>query len=97
MGIEPGSPTRLSHLINYKLIKEDKTLEFIGSGVPKEKETLSALVAEPHLQSILALQQQNEQQLKVTRGKKQSTELWKVHLDLWGNFTIKSTKHTDLS
>ena len=97
LGIEPGSPTRLSHLINYKLIKEDKTLEFIGSGIPKEKETLSALVAEPHLQSILALQQQNEQQLKVTRGKKQSTELWKVHLDLWGNFTIKSTKHTDLS
>ena len=96
LGIEPGSPTRLSHLINYKLVKEDKTYEFIGSGIPKEGDTISALVAEPHLQSILALQQHSEQQLQIKRGKKQSTEFWKVNLDLLGNFTIKSTKHTEL-
>ncbi|PKN72458.1 MAG: hypothetical protein CVU50_07500 [Candidatus Cloacimonetes bacterium HGW-Cloacimonetes-3] len=95
LGPEAGSRTRLSHLVNYKLHKADGT-EFIGSGIPKKGELLSALVPEEHLQSMLGMQNKTELNLQVVRGNKRSQETWKVELDFWGRFKLLSSKRSEL-
>lgn len=94
LGPEAGSRTRLSHLVNYKL-HTDK-LEFIGSGIPKQGELISPLVAEMHLQSIMGLQNLGTQSFQVQRGKHSCKENWKVELDFWGNFRIISSRGSEL-
>jgi len=95
LGAEAGSRTRLSHLINYKL-QGETGLEFIGSGIPKKGDTLSSLVPEEHLQSMLGLQNQAELTLQVTSGKRQRQETWKIELDFWGTFRIHSSRNSNL-
>ncbi|MDY0151900.1 MAG: urea transporter [Candidatus Cloacimonas sp.] len=94
LGPEAGSRTRLSHLINYKVQREQ--LQFVGSGIPLKDELISALVPEIHLQSIMGLQNLSEMELKVTCGTKQRTESWKVELDFWGNFRVLSSRKSEL-
>jgi len=92
LGAEAGSKTRLSHLINYKLEHSDGSLEFIGSGIPKLGNTISALVPEAHLQSMMGLQNQSNYSFKATIGKKTLREEWTVDVDLWGNWQIVSSR-----
>ena len=94
--MEPGSKTRLSHLVNYKLHHPDGSLEFIGSSIPKQGETISALIPELHLQNLLGLHYQAEQTFTVVSRNKKTTETWKVELDLWGNWQIVSSRGTQL-
>jgi len=96
LGPEAGSKTRLSHLVNYKLHHRDGSLEFIGSSIPKQDETISPLLPEMHLQNILGLQNLSEQQLEVSYGSKAIAEIWKVELDLWGNWQIVSNRGSRL-
>lgn len=96
LGAEPGSKTRLSHLVSYKLHHSDGSQEFIGSNVPLQGQKISALVPELHLQNMLGLQNLNEQQLMVSRGKTRSQETWKVNLDLWGNWHLASDRGGEL-
>jgi len=96
LGAEPGSKTRLSHLVSYKLHHMDGSLEFVSSDVPRQGERISALVPELHLQNMLGLQNLSEQQLAVRRGKKETLETWKVNLDLWGNWHIFSDRGSEL-
>lgn len=96
LGPEAGSRTRLSHLINYKLLMPNQAPRFIGSGIPKEGDTLAALIPEAHLQSIMGLQVQNEQQLTVTYGKRSFSETWKTELSFWGAFYLKSSRGSTL-
>lgn len=96
LGAEPGSKTRLSHLVSYKLHHTDGSLEFVSSDVPRQGEQISALVPELHLQNMLGLQNLSEQQLAVRRGKKETLETWKVNLDLWGNWHIFSDRGSEL-
>lgn len=96
LGLEAGSPTRFSHLVNYKLHQTDGSVEFMASSVPRQGETISPLIPEMHLQSILGLQNLSEQKLLVSRGSKTHKETWKVELDLWGNWWIASNRGSKL-
>ncbi len=96
LGAEAGSKTRLSHLVNYKLEHEDGSLEFIGSGIPKSGQTISALISEPHLQNMMGLQNQSSYSFEVSMGKRNYSETWTVDLDLWGNWQIISSRGSRL-
>ena len=95
LGPEAGSRTRLSHLVNYKLHK-DEGLVFIGSGIPQKGDILSTLVPEDHLQSMMGLQNKSELELRVKRNNRSKQEKWKVELDFWGKFKIASSNRSEL-
>jgi len=96
LGAEAGSKTRLSHLVNYKLHTVGNAISFIGSGIPQAGETISPLVPELHLQSIMGLQNLNIYNMQVKQGRRERKETWKVNLNLWGAFHLESSRGSSL-
>jgi len=96
LGIEAGSKTVLSHLINYKLRTEDGGFAFIGSGIPNQNERISPLLADNKLLHILALDSDVKPEFMVLKGSESYTETWQQHLDFYGNNTLESSAGTSM-
>lgn len=94
LGVDAGSKTIFSHIINYKVRNDCGAFEFISSGVPRQGQQISPLVEEKNLASLLQLSYGQEQRFQVQSGGKSWNETWKVDLDLLGNHSIISDRHT---
>lgn len=96
MGVDAGSKTIFSHIINYKIKSDGDNLTFVSSGVPKTNETISRLVPEHDLATILQLGYGQSQSFTVDTKDCSHTENWKVEVDLLGTHTLMSDKGTKL-
>lgn len=96
IGVEAGSKTRYSQFVNYKVHEKSGASMFIAQGVPSLGETISTLVPEAHLQTMMCLQNLAENSFLVSGKHSQWNESWKVGLDLYGRFTITSSRHSEL-
>jgi murein DD-endopeptidase MepM/ murein hydrolase activator NlpD len=95
-GPEAGSKTRLSHIVNYKLHTVAEETIFVASDIPKQGDTVSSLVPEPRLQTILNLHEQTQHLFEVTTQKRVYHEVWEIRLDFYGSYTVHSNRHSDL-
>lgn len=96
LGIDAGSKTVYSHIINYKKADQDGYQSFVSSGVPLEGELISPLVPEKDLAPILQLGYGQEQSFSVQQGGESYIEHWKVDLDLAGTHSIISDQGSNL-
>ncbi|MBM4403446.1 MAG: urea transporter [Candidatus Cloacimonetes bacterium] len=107
LGAEPGSRSKLSHLINYKVYRGGADYEFVGSGIPQEGDRISSLVSSKDPSSILGLNPESEQQFMVKKGamvrspndkkgKHTRIETWRTSLDFWGRMKLNSNDGTTL-
>jgi urea transporter len=96
MGVDAGSKTIFSHLINFKRLKEDGSLEFVSSGVPEEGDLISPLVPENDLAPILQMGYGQEQSFRVSGSRGEWEENWKVEVDLYGLHTLVSDRGSRL-
>ena len=94
MGVDAGSKTIFSHIINYKILQEDGSYSFISSGTPAEEERIAAFVPEKDLAPILQLSYGQVQRFLVISGARSYEESWKVDLDLMGTHSIVSDNGT---
>jgi urea transporter len=94
MGVDAGSKTIFSHIINYKVLQKDGSFDFVSSGIPDEEERITAFVPEKDLAPILQLSYGQHQSFKVISGNKEFEENWIVELDLAGNHSIVSDNGT---
>ncbi|MCB5271092.1 MAG: urea transporter [Candidatus Cloacimonetes bacterium] len=88
--IDAGSRTLFSHILNYKIHKDDGPNRFVTSGIPEEGELVSALVPEKGLANILRLSYGQKQSFEVEDQTGKRLEHWQVDLDLMGNHSIVS-------
>lgn len=95
-GVDAGSQTTFSHIINYKKQTAGGQFEFISSGIPAEGEQISSLVPEKDLATILQLGYGQEQSFRVRAADREWKEKWSVGLDLLGTHTISSDRGTKL-
>ena len=97
-GIEPGSKTVKCQFVNYKLLQPEGDITFVSSGIPKEGEKISPYNIENKVQTLLNLNNLNEQHFQVLSGdnKKAIDEKWRVDLDLMGMFHINSSSGVTL-
>lgn len=94
MGVDAGSKTLFSHIINYKILQEDGSFSFVSSGTPSENDRISAYIPEKDLAPILQLSYGQVQRFLVTSGNSSFEESWKVDLDLMGTHSIVSDNGT---
>jgi len=95
-GAEAGAKTRFSHIVNYKIHDPTGTARFVSEGVPKQGEMISVLSPDPHLQSLMCLQNLSEAQFLVTCRNCEKQETWAVELDLYGRFALQSSRGSRL-
>ncbi len=96
MGIEAGSKTRLSHIVNYRIQTRPNNYEFIGSGVPKEGQFISSLLSSSNLQEMMHMQFGQSHKFDVTTKHGTFKEEWMIDLDFLGAFRAYSSKGTVL-
>lgn len=96
LGIDAGSKTVFSHIINYKVDTHGDCLTFVSSGIPKANETVSRLVPEHDLATILLFGYGQTQSYTVETPKGTRSESWKVNVDLYGTHTLVSDCGTRL-
>ncbi len=89
-GVDAGSPTIFSHIVNYKRQTEDGGYELCSSGVPEEGEVVSPLVPEKDLAPILQFGYGQKQRYAVQTPRKEWRETWQVDLDLTGTHSLVS-------
>lgn len=95
-GVDAGSRSLFCHIINYKIQVNDKESRFESSAVPKSGEVISPLVPEKELGTILQLGYGQEQSYQVESPAGETSETWKVEVDLLGMHTIVSDRGTRL-
>jgi urea transporter len=91
-GAEAGTRSVFSHILNFKIDDDAQLQTFIGSGIPKEGDKVSPLMAEKELAYVLQLGYHQEQNYQVRIGDQEFTETWKVELDLLGVHRIHSSR-----
>lgn len=91
-GAEAGTKSIYCHLLNYKVHSDDDAQSFIGSGIPREGEKISPLIAEKELANLLQLGYHQQQSFRVLQGEAEYTENWEVELDLLGIHRIHSSR-----
>ncbi len=91
-GAEAGTKSLYCHLLNYKVHSADDAQGFIGSGIPKEGEQISPLIAEKELANLLQLGYHQKQSYQVQSGGASHTENWDVELDLLGIHRLHSDR-----
>jgi hypothetical protein len=96
MGIDAGSKTIFSHIINFKVDSGTDCLTFVSSGVPKAEDTVSRLVPEHDLATILQLGYGQTQSFSVETTQATVSENWEVKVDLLGTHTLISDSGTKL-
>ncbi|MDP2173791.1 MAG: urea transporter [Candidatus Cloacimonadaceae bacterium] len=89
-GIDAGTKSIFCHIVNYKYLDEIGDYTFITSGIPKEGDIISPLVAERELANILHLSYDQSQSYHVQTNGRKFVENWKVELDLMGIHRIHS-------
>jgi murein DD-endopeptidase MepM/ murein hydrolase activator NlpD len=89
-GVDAGSPTIFSHIVNYKRQTGDGGYELCSSGVPLEGEVVSALIPEKDLAPILQFGYRQKQRYAVQTPYKEWQETWQVDLDLVGTHSLVS-------
>ncbi len=95
-GAEAGTKSVFCHLLNYKVAGEGEQQRFVGSGIPKEGENISPLIAEKELSHLLQLGYHQRQSFSVKQNGTESTETWDVELDLLGIHRIHSDRGVTL-
>lgn len=96
LGAEAGSRSKLSHLINYKVLRVNDEYEFIGSGIPREGERISAFIPSHDPAMLMGFQIDKRQLFLVTKGKTTKSEIWEMDLDFWGRMKLRSNNGTTL-
>lgn len=91
-GAEAGTGSVYCHLLNYKIHANKDVHKFIGSGIPKEGEKISPLIAEKELANLLQLGYHQRQSFLVQSGGAEYTENWDVELDLLGIHRLHSDR-----
>ena len=89
-GVDAGSPTIFSHIVNYKKQTGDGGYKLCSSGVPQEGEVVSPLVPEKDLAPILQFGYGQKQRYAVQTPRKEWQETWQVDLDLTGTHSLVS-------
>ena len=95
-GVDAGSPTIFSHIVNYKRQTEDGVHELCSSGVPGEGEVVSPLVPEKDLAPILQFGYGQKQRYAVQTPHREWQETWRVDLDLAGTHSLVSDQGSKL-
>ncbi len=93
-GAEPGSVTVKSFLINFKKKADDYM--FKAYDIPKKDDIVSPLFPVNYLQDVLHLKVDDEAVYEVEAYGKKFTEKWKVDVNLYGSFFIKSDRNASL-
>ena len=88
-GVDAGSHSIYSHIVNYKKQTEDG-YELCSSGVPEEGEVVSALVPEKDLAPILQFGYGQKQRYAVQTPRREWQETWQVDLNLTGTHSLVS-------
>ncbi len=91
-GAEAGTKSLYCHLLNYKVRSSDEGQKFTGSGIPREGERISPLIAEKELANLLQLGYHQKQSFLVRQNETEYTENWDVELDLLGIHRIHSDR-----
>lgn len=95
-GIDAGTKSIFSHIVNYKFRDESGDYRFVTSGVPKEGDVISPLVQERELANILHLSYDQTQSFHVKTASGEYDENWKIELDLMGIHRIHSDSGNNL-
>jgi len=96
MGVDAGSKTIFSHLINYKQARPDGSYEFVSSGIPETGDRISPLVPEHDLAPLLQFGYGQKQSYQVQTRTGEYQENWEVTLDLLGTHSLVSDRGTKL-